>query len=727
MSKRFQGGILGAGFDPLKAPNAPTGVTASGESGAASVSFTAPSNVGGSAVSSYAVVASPGGIGASGTASPITVSGLTNGTTYTFSVAAINSYGFSPYSGTVTATAGLFVEDVFSTYLYTGTGTTPQTITNGIDLAGKGGAVWVKCRDTAGYNNWISGDGNNNGLLCTNTTSAAIAGANAASSWQYTSTGMNILSSALSGAGGSVNGSGKTFTSWTFRKAPKFFDVVTYTGTGSARTIAHSLGVAPGCIIVKRTDTTSNWAVYHRGQTSASFYTKLNLTDAQASDSTVWNGTAPTDTAFSVGTSTLTNASGGTYVAYLFAHDATADGIIQCGEVGIYGNTVNLGWEPQWILLKGAGTASDWYMFDTMRGITYNFNGSVSLLANGPSAESGVGYIDPLTNGFEKNLAGSYIYIAIRRGPMKTPTVGTSVLTAGAGVNNFADNGSITTLKNDLYIYRPYRTATTAPSWLWADRLRGYPTAGAPILNSSTTDAESSRTTAPYIYGDGTAAQIFSPASGNLVYRMARAPGFFDVVCYTGTGIARTVNHNLGVAPELMIVRARNLAANWAVYHKDIAATRALFLNSTAASDVNNGFWNSTAPTASVFTVGSNGNVNEPGGYNYVAYLFASCPGVSKVGSYTGNGTSQTINCGFSNGARFFLVKRTDSTGDWWVYDSARGIVAAADPALRLNSTAAEVTSADAVDTESTGIIVNQETTCNINVNGATYIFLAIS
>ena len=123
------------------------------------------------------------------------------------------------------------------------------------------------------------------------------------------------------------------------------------------------------------------------------------------------------------------------------------------------------------------------------------------------------------------------------------------------------------------------------------------------------------------------------------------------------------------------------------------------------------------------------GNVSECNyaGTTYVAYLFASCPGVSKVGSYTGNGSSQTINCGFSSGARFFLVKRTDSTGDWWVWDSARGITAPADPALALNSTAAEVTSADATDPDNSGIIVNQEATCNINVNGATYIFLAIA
>jgi hypothetical protein len=111
----------------------------------------------------------------------------------------------------------------------------------------------------------------------------------------------------------------------------------------------------------------------------------------------------------------------------------------------------------------------------------------------------------------------------------------------------------------------------------------------------------------------------------------------------------------------------------------------------------------------------------------WVAYLFASAPGVSKVGTYTGNGSSQTINCAFTTGARFVLIKRTDSTGDWYVWDSARGIVAGNDPYLALNTTAAEVTSNDSVDTDNTGFIVNQVAASNINVNAATYIFLAIA
>jgi hypothetical protein len=131
-------------------------------------------------------------------------------------------------------------------------------------------------------------------------------------------------------------------------------------------------------------------------------------------------------------------------------------------------------------------------------------------------------------------------------------------------------------------------------------------------------------------------------------------------------------------------------------------------------------------PTSSVFTVGTNADVNF-GGWTYVAYLFATCAGVSKVGSYTGNGTTQTINCGFTGGARFVLIKATSTTGNWIVADSARGIVAGNDPALYLNSTAAEVTGLDWIDADNSGFVVNETATIAANTNGVSYIFLAIA
>ena len=114
-------------------------------------------------------------------------------------------------------------------------------------------------------------------------------------------------------------------------------------------------------------------------------------------------------------------------------------------------------------------------------------------------------------------------------------------------------------------------------------------------------------------------------------------------------------------------------------------------------------------------------------GRTFIAYLFATLAGVSKVGSYTGNGTTQTINCGFTSGARFVLIKRTDSTGSWYVYDTARGMTVLTDPYLLLNTTAAEVATLGSVTTVSTGFALNSTILADINISAGTYIFLAIS
>ena len=101
--------------------------------------------------------------------------------------------------------------------------------------------------------------------------------------------------------------------------------------------------------------------------------------------------------------------------------------------------------------------------------------------------------------------------------------------------------------------------------------------------------------------------------------------------------------------------------------------------------------------TATTFSTSSSAEINSSSD-NFITYLFASCPGVSKVGSYTGTGTTLSIDCGFTAGARFVMIKRTDSTGDWYVWDTARGIISGDDPYLLLNSTAAEVTNTDYID-----------------------------
>jgi hypothetical protein len=220
---------------------------------------------------------------------------------------------------------------------------------------------------------------------------------------------------------------------------------VTYTGNGANRTIAHNLGSVPGCIIVKRTDGSNPWAVYHRGSSPTVPEDKelqLNATDGAVNGFTTWNRTLPTDAVFSVGTEGKVNENGWQYVAYLFAHDAGGFGddggqnVISCGSYTGNGSTsgpvVTLGYEPQWLMVKNASDVTNWVLVDTMRGASQT--GSRRLNPNLSDAESGSSNSDcaPLATGFQVrddggsvNASGNtYIYIAIRRGPMKVPEMG---------------------------------------------------------------------------------------------------------------------------------------------------------------------------------------------------------------------------------------------------------------------------------------------------------------
>ncbi|CAK0752704.1 conserved hypothetical protein [Gammaproteobacteria bacterium] len=650
---------------------------------------------------------------------------------------------YDAFGGGVAAVPN-YIEDVFSTWLYQGTGSA-QTITNGIDLSTKGGMVWEKTRTTPGFSpdNMLF-DTLRGPLypLYSNTNTAP---------GQYGSTLTAFNTNGFT-VGGNLSQSGVSHASWTFRKQPKFFDIQTWTGTGANRTISHSLGSVPACIIVKRTDAVANWPVYHRGLSNVE-YVLLNDTSIAGNNASLWNSTTPTSTVFSLGTDTTVNASGGTYVAYIFAHDAGGfgllgtDNVISCGSYtgngSATGPTISLGYEPQLVFIKkatGSG-GGGWHIFDVMRGWSIASN-TADLNPNTSSAESSTFvYAAPNATGFQilntwtdLNQSGSsYVYIAIRRGPMKVPTSGTSVFGLNARSGTGAD-ATVTGGQTDDAVL--VKNRGSAVGSLFASRLTstGY-------LVTSTTAAEVAAGTTilqanPWDVMDGvkvgTTDTITNATSNTYInYLFKRAPSFMDVVCYTGTAAARTINHNLGVVPELMILKSRsNSGTNyrWPVYASPRGSSEATYLDSTDEfnSAFGGPFWNSTSPTASVFSLGTNQQVNGSG-VTYVAYLFATCAGVSKVGSYTGNGTTQTIDCGLTAGARFVLLKRTDAAGAWYVYDTARGMTTLTDPYWLTNSSAAEAATLGSVTTVATGFAVNSAILSAINTNAATYIFLAVA
>jgi hypothetical protein len=199
---------------------------------------------------------------------------------------------------------------------------------------------------------------------------------------------------------------------------------------------------------------------------------------------------------------------------------------------------------------------------------------------------------------------------------------------------------------------------------------------------------------------------------------------FFDIVTYTGDGVAgRTVSHNLGATPGMIIVKkyaGSGLAQNWVVYHRGIDSTApqdyGIYLNSTGARVDTAGFWNDTAPTSTEFTLKTDGMVNGSG-VSYVAYLFAhdtASDSLIKCGTFTPNGSGEaSIDLGWE--AQFVIWKRTDASQNWYMVDSQRDI-----GVLRPNTSDAEVTNFDFWNPTATGFDV-------LNLTASSpYIYMAI-
>jgi len=635
-------------------------------------------------------------------------------------------------AGTTASSGTLYVDDVFSTWLYTGNGST-QTITNGIDLAGKGGLVWIKSRSAATDHKLTDTVRGVTKALISSTIGVETTDSTGLTA--FSSTGFSI------GTDSVYNTNAATYASWTFRKQPKFFDVVTYTGNGANRTIAHNLGSVPGCIIVKRTDATGGWGVYHNGLTSAAYRLLLNSAAIQVSDVGYWNSTNPTSTVFSIGNTADVNASGGTYIAYIFAHNSGGfgltgtDNVISCGSFTVVSGaaSVTLGYEPQFIMYKNkSGTSDDWTIMDNMRG----FNSATyqpALFPNKSNAES-FGYALANATGFTTSGAtdANYIYIAIRR-PNKPPTTGTQVFSP---VASSSSGNQTTNFPVDMMMIGD-RNGVNYGAIFDFDRLRG----NSPYLTTQSTAAESiALGSSPVSFTSSNAntgfSETFLGAVSKIYWTFNRAPGFFDEVCYTGAPTAysgRSISHNLGAVPELAIFKARSAAAtSWSVGGFNNCDGTGLILNTTAAFNASGPlFGGATYNTATSMYIRKSTGASfdvDASGVTYVAYLFATLAGISKVGSYTGNGTGQAIACGFgSSGARFVLIKRTDSTGDWYTYDSARGLTSGSSPYLLLNSTAAEVTGNNGVYASSGGFTLGATAITTTNIATATYIFLAVA
>ena len=197
----------------------------------------------------------------------------------------------------------------------------------------------------------------------------------------------------------------------------------------------------------------------------------------------------------------------------------------------------------------------------------------------------------------------------------------------------------------------------------------------------------------------------------------------FSIVTYTGTGANATVGHGLGTAPALILFKQTSATQKWIIHHQSIGATKSLHLDTTEVEQTNT-FMNNTAPTSTVFSLGTIVN-NNTSSENYVAYCFAEKKGFFKAGLYEGNGSTNGafIYTGFK--PAFVILKGKGNTSNWGMHDSARDVDNAVQKGLIANDTNTEDTH-DFMDFLSNGFKLRSSST-NRNGSGQGYVYWAFA
>jgi hypothetical protein len=338
---------------------------------------------------------------------------------------------------------------------------------------------------------------------------------------------------------------------------------------------------------------------------------------------------------------------------------------------------------------------------------------------------------------------------------LPTPTIGATSTTQANDyfdVKTWSGNSSTQSIPLEFapdLIWNKSRN--NASNHAWWDVLRG---TGA-VISSSTTEAETTgynaitsfssnaislgpdntgvnngrtnetgRTYVGWVWNAGDSTVTNTSGTISAQVRASTTSGF-SIVTYTGTGANATVGHGLGVAPSMIIVKNRTFGGSWRVYHSSLGNTQNVRLNLTNATATDSGIWNNTSPTSSVFTVGTDADVNRSGDA-HVAYCFAPVAGYSAFGSYTGNGSTDGpfVYTGFR--PKYVMIKNSTTGGagyDWFVWDSVRDTYNLTTLDLNPNSSQAENTnSGDGLDILSNGFKIRVSTAAT-NTSGNTFIY----
>ena len=610
----------------------------------------------------------------------------------------------------------LGVEDVVSSHTWIGDGATTRTINNGVDLAGKGGLTIIKASNLT--QPWFFTDTVRGATktLRFNTSSGQSTDTTALKS--FTSSGFTIGNDAATNtSGGSIK-----YCSQSFAIKEGFFDIQEWSGNGTAgRTISHDLGLTPRCIMIKCITHGHDWVIFH-GQLGAG--KKLTNSDSlQTDDSTHWNNTWPTSSVFTVGNTSNTNESGKDYIAYIFPLTATAE-YGESEDQTIFGTsdvtpnsssnvTMDIGFEPGIVILKKVqdnnNNGGDWYLYDRMRDVTTGNDSRLEM--NTASTETTNADVFEFTStGFtiksnHPSISSSgqtwlyWAWAAPTGKVMKNIKTATDVFAMDTG-NNV--NSTMSNFDSGFAVdFALMKKHSATSDWYSGSRLTGME-----YMKPQATSAAGTLGAFMWQSNVGWNNVNYDNAWQSWMWKRHRG---FDVTIWMGNGSNRNITHNLYQTPEMVWVKKRNDTSNWTVYHKGLnGGTNPeqyyLHLDESTAENTGSDKWNNNAPNGTHLKLGTSNSVNE-NTHTYIAMLFASVSGISKVGYFTNSGGTTTVSCGFQ--PRFVIVKCSGSSGNWYVYDTLRGINTGGDPSLNLNSDAASgIHTADDIDINSDGFTI---------------------
>jgi len=551
-----------------------------------------------------------------------------------------------------------YVDDVFSNYVYKGNSSS-QTITNGIDFSSKGGLLWFKNRTDSSTQN-----------ILTDTTRGVdkvlYADAQSAEASSTINQSFNSDGWSMNNSYGDMNQNNKEYASWSFAKAPGFFDIVTYTGTGSNQTISHDLGCEPGCIITKKIDSSDNWYTWHRGLPGTNYLKYIYLNDTNGSDNAyaAWAETAPTATHFTVGASDATNVNGGSFIAYVFA-----------GGIGSSDNAVEFDGTGDYLSIPVSNTDFDWGASDSL---------TIEAFVN----------LDDISS-------QSYNSIVNRWGGSGAYSFGIDVKNNG---NIFfyegSGTGSITTHESSgltMVVNKWYHIAVVKDGTTGRFFINGR------ACGTFTWNQASTNNFTPIHIGNLSDGNAY-PVNGKIAdVRITMDQALYKVNTNGDVHYSLTQTSQGAQSSNVKL-----LCCNKSSVTGSTVTPGTITANGDASITTNNSIFDDTA--ANVF--GGDGDKN-----------------IIRCGYYYGNDDSSgpIIDLGWE--PSFILVKRSTSAtnGDWRMFDNIRGLSAPSqtDSFLEPNTTDAEQSNLNCIDITARNFELKSSDT-NWNGAGDTYIYIAI-